>query len=656
MADYVDGEAQDILREKTLDNAQLRAEIAKVEKMTKNAIDNGIVPGTDVTDKYLVNADFETTSGNTGWISNHASGGNVDYGGNSKNHCFQAWNNPGFDVYQEVSNAPVGVYTISVQGFFRYGRYDNAWKLYSDGTAEKYKNAVQIYVNDNTANFMSVFDEHVKYLGNHEGELYTWDADVNAGGNCQVNIPDSTYWYPNGMSNSAVAFQNGLYKTTSYGVVAKKGDKLRVGVRGVSNQLGDSWAIWDNFKMVFEGTKAEAVKPLLEAKSQEVSDTLANSQRVFGKTEVETAEADIEKGRQATEEGNGKAMFDALCSLIADQGEMEKSAVTFDTLRTEAETLAKTIEKFAANADAAVLSEAQALLDEVTAHLQAKDLEKAQAHEYSEKLREAAAKVRVPKGYANATPDQPVDFTSVIVNPGYEDNGANSFEGWTETAGNHNFGNDDTQRAALLVEYYHQKFNVFQTLSCLPDGKYCVEVKGFYRFGSPAEDYAVYSADPSTEGKAFLYCTTGDDSGKSVALSLLASGAHKDTGIDGVSKVDNGNLVVPNNMVSANSWFKDGYYVNALEVNVKGGTLTIGVIKDEDVDQDWVIFDDWKLFYLGSDATPIHGVIDGVALEPVVTEIYNVSGERQNALRQGINIVKFKDAKGKTSVRKVVVR
>lgn len=82
--------------------------------MIKDAIDNAITAGTDVTEKYLVNADFEAKNG---WTSQHASGGNVNYGGNSKNHCFEAYNNSNFDVYQEVSDAPVGVYTISVAGF-----------------------------------------------------------------------------------------------------------------------------------------------------------------------------------------------------------------------------------------------------------------------------------------------------------------------------------------------------------------------------------------------------------------------------------------------------------------------------------------------------------------------------------------------------------
>lgn len=90
-----------------------------------------------------------------------ANGGNVAYGGSNVNHCFEAWNNSNFDIYQEVKDAPVGVYTITVQGFYRYLRGNNAYQAYTDGTAANYKDAVKVYVNDNTGRHHSVFDEKV---------------------------------------------------------------------------------------------------------------------------------------------------------------------------------------------------------------------------------------------------------------------------------------------------------------------------------------------------------------------------------------------------------------------------------------------------------------------------------------------------------------
>lgn len=59
-----------------------------------------------------------------------------------------------------------------------------------------------------------------------------------------------------------MAFSKGMYTATSFGVVAKKGDVLRLGVKGNSSQGNDSWAIWDNFKMTFQGTNVDVVKPV----------------------------------------------------------------------------------------------------------------------------------------------------------------------------------------------------------------------------------------------------------------------------------------------------------------------------------------------------------------------------------------------------------
>lgn len=125
LADYIDLESEDIISGLSLTTDEVKAETAKVLAMIDAAIKNGITPGTDVTDKYLVNADFEVKD--KGWTVKKANGGNVAYGGTTTNKCFEAWNNSNFDVYQEVNSAPVGVYEISVQGFYRYMRGANAY-------------------------------------------------------------------------------------------------------------------------------------------------------------------------------------------------------------------------------------------------------------------------------------------------------------------------------------------------------------------------------------------------------------------------------------------------------------------------------------------------------------------------------------------------
>lgn len=660
LSDYVGNDLQDILDEMSLSNQELRNTIATLQTMIKTAIDNGISEGTDVTDKYLTNANFETTTGdNTGWTSQHASGGNVAYGGNDKNHCFEAWNNANFDVYQEVEDAPVGVYTISVQGFYRYLRDNNAYTAYTNGTAAQYKDAVKIYVNDNTTSFENVFDEPKEY----DKAFYAMNANGTAPNNAYCT-PDSAYWFPNNMDDAATAFNNGMYKVSSYGVVANKGDVLRIGVKGTTSQGGDSWSIWDDFHMVYEGTNADVVKPLLQAKAAEVDSVAKVDDNVYGVSELKKANDDIAAGQTAAQGTDGKAMFTALCALIEDETALQNSALVFDTLTTQNETLQASIDTYGETASPTALSTASALWEEITAHLDGKDIETAQAHAYIQQIATALQQLRMPGNYADATKDNPVDFTSVIVNPNYSVDGANSFDGWTQTAGSYNFGNDDTQKGALLIEYYNQIFNMYQTINGLPDGQYQVTVNGFYRYGNAQQDYEHFLAGEANTN-AYMYAVgDGTDSVK-VALNLLGAGAQKGNGETGTTNVINTNvtpndtLAVPNNMVSANTWFSQyGQYVNTLDVTVKGGTLTVGIRNNATLStgNGWVIFDTWTLKYFGNDPTGIRGITEDSFGKAVSTEVYSIDGARQNGLRRGVNIVKFKDAAGKTTVRKVIVK
>lgn len=649
LADYISDEAESNIEALELTTEQLTAETEKLNTMIKEAIDNSLQEGDDVTSRYLTNANFETTTGaNTGWIVKKASGGNVAYGGNNDNHCFEAWNNSDFDIYQEVENAAIGVYTIQVQGFYRYGRGADAYTAYQNGTAAKFSDAVKLYVNDNTASFKSVFDEPVPYGSYSEAQLYE-----HISSNGPYVTPDSAYWFPNDMSQSAIAFANGKYIATSFGVVAKKGDKLRIGVKGNTSQLGDSWAIWDDFKVTYQGTNADIVRPFLEQKIAEVKN-LVNQDRIYGPSALAAANKAIADGQEAAQGTEGSAMFASLTALIEEVNALNDAALVFDTLTTKNDDLQTAILRYPDASDAAIAA-ASDLYDVISEHLANKDIDVADARGYFAQIDKAISGLRLPKDYASATEDSPVDMTSMITNPGFDENETNSFNGWTGPG--YNFGNDDTQKGALMVEYYNKTFNLHQTIQGLPAGYYRVGVSAFYRFGSTAEDYEKYTADPNTVGNAVVYAIGTDSVASPVAL--LASGASEDKGISGTTAITNTDLVVPNDMVSAHSYFLDGLYKNSVLVHVgEDGTLTMGMSKGENVANDWVILDSWTLQYLGTSVVnSINGVADknnfGTA---VVSEVYTLNGTRVSGLQRGVNIVKLKDANGNTTVKKIIVR
>ena len=635
LADYIEFEASEITGDLALSTDDVIAETEKVKTMYDNAIKNGIAEGTDVTEKYLVNADFETA--NKGWIVEKANGGNVTYGGTATNKCFEAWNNSKFDIYQEVTGAPVGVYEISVQGFYRYGRGATAYESYQNGTAPN--DAVNIYVNNNNAHFKSVFDEPVA-----NGELYTGGTYID---------PNNEYWYPNDMKTGSEAFAADMYVATSFGVVAKAGDVLRIGVKGSTNQLGDSWAIWDNFKMVFQGTKAEVVSPLLSQVIVTLDATLSQGKTV-GKTVLANATAALEAANAALSGTDGKAMFNALCNVVDANSAYESSAVLFTSLKDKNADLYASWMISAATET--VKGEASALYDEIKSGIENGTLENEDVEAYIAKIEKMIVRLGIPAEAENASDDNPVDMTTLIQTPSFEKDGANSIEGWN--ADGYNFGNDDTQKSALLVEFFDKAFDLNQTIVGLPNGTYKVGVNAFYRAGSTAEDWAKYSEDPNTEGNAYLYATSGAETNQT-SIAVLSSGACEDNGFgEGTLNIEGTELYVPNDMVTANLYFQAlDAYKNEVIVKVVDNELTIGIkLGEEDViKNNWVILDNWTLTYYGGDnsGTGVEGI---EVVKPAKVEIYNVNGMKTKGFSKGVNIVKMTSKDGAVKFSKVNVK
>lgn len=662
--DQVSGEGKDKLGDQmmneeeflanlTASTEEVKAETALLKKMNDDAIKNGLAEGTDVTDKFIVNAGFETD--NKGWIVKKASGGNVAYGGPKENRCFEAWNNKDFDVYQEVKDAPVGVYTITVQGFYRYKRGNDAYNAYNDGSAAQYKDAVKVYVNDNSGNFESVFDEKVA-----KGELYDNDKEAT------YQDPDGAYWYPNGMYNVGIAFGKGMYTATSFGVVAKKGDVLRLGVKGNSSQANDSWSIWDNFKMTFQGTKAEVVKPLLEQEITKLSASLEKTDPT-GKSTKELANKALAAAQSSVDDTDGKTLFNALCGAIAANDTLSKSRALFAQLKTDNDNLSSV--RATSTAKQSILDAATELFSEIDNAIATGELNDEDVADYEKQIAALIVKLGIPADADNASDDNPVDMTSCIKTPNFDKDGANSVEGWN--ANGYSFGNNDTQKSALLLEFYNKNFDLSQTLHGLPAGTYEVKVHAFYRYGSAAEDLKHFKAGENNPN-AFMYTVAGSDS-ITKPIVLLASDASTDEarGISGtVSVTDEDGTVyyVPNDMVTANAFFTENEnggtgneYINSIIAKVgEDGELTIGLKKTgTNYGSDWVICDNWTLTYYGKDSkkTPTTGITNAVSDRKfTVKEVYTLDGRRVKRLQKGLNIVKVEDVNGNVSFKKMIVR
>ena len=261
----------------------------------------------------LKNPDFE--NGETGWTVTATAGsganghaGNVRPGGSASNQCYEAWNNSSFDIYQTLTDMPVGVYEIEVQGFYRYGRGDVAWNAYLAQSVEYVKPEgvpVYVYLNNNATNFVNVFGDDKQITNASFYSVGSSDYSSQSDGG-------KTYYFPDGMASAAIAFSDGMYKQSAFGLIANAGDAFRIGVKGNSSQLGDSWVIWDNFKLYYRGFKAEVVQPILEAA---MADLNQYANLLMGKTEYATLNSALTAAQTAISNQDGEAMFAALNNL-----------------------------------------------------------------------------------------------------------------------------------------------------------------------------------------------------------------------------------------------------------------------------------------------------------------------------------------------------
>lgn len=576
--------------------------------------------GEDMTDN-IVNPDFEW--GTDGWTIEAAWGGNVRTGGTWENTCFEAWNNSAFDIYQEIEDLPAGVYEIKVQGFYRYLSGNNAWNAYQEG---KITIPTYVYLNNSASPFSNYFAERVPYGTIYTGNTYT--------------EPSYTYWYPHDMTSSSQAFAEGLYSQSAYGLIENDGDVMRIGVKGSSNQGNDSWAIWDNFKLIYHGYEADVIEPVLTKTIASASNLL---EEIMSKNSYGNLTSAIERAQTAVLGTDGEEMFQALNELYEAQTQAQESMLAFQPLTEVLNRLAWDIENYdVANND--VVEYARQKHEEVTIAALSHRYEESDVEELSSMIKDISWSVRTPKDMELANKEKPVECTSYLESPSFEKNGDNSINGWYCYYGSCNFGNDATQCAALAIEFWQTNFDWFQDVANIPNGTYRLVVSAFYRYGTAANDYNTY-INGYNQPNAYIYMNNGQQTTQTSLAMLSSGGQASSQGKGWEVQLSNGKWV-PNDMVSSVNYFQKGLYRNECEIEVVDGILRIGIAKPQGVYDDWVIMDDFRLYYLGTNETV--GIKDShLESVPQMRLAYDLQGRRIEHPTKGLYII---------DGRKIVIR
>lgn len=625
----------------SLDNDQLTQYMADLKVKLENAQNASIKPGDDITRK-IVNPSFD--SGSEGWTVKE---GNPTFNETYKNcEVYQGT----FDIYQDITNIPDGVYELSVLAFQRVAGNDIASVAHDNGTEDI---TAFIYANDLETPFTSP---------------YTYGMKENSGDDYKYKLNGEEVYIPNSMKGMAAATTENPEAYTVTVPMFVEGGTLRIGVREKrrpSNGTAD-WAIWDNFRLKYIGGKGEALNVVTTPLIAKAAGLLDSKMNADVRTQLEAAKTALET--EATVPGihTLSAAIEAANTSIEAYKPLKEAIDNAQTRYEENEASSTTSETAKGLYNAAVAT-AQGIYDNGTAA-------DAEIPAAIKALNEGVTKYVINDIIADASEAKPADITKVIAN---SDFATMSSTGWDVKDGTMGFQSGNNVEAG---EFFNCTFNLQQTLVGLPAGMYRLTTQAFYRNGSDASakvddsDQLKYDVNEN----AYLYFSDKEiptEEGKKVATELpetkqaiktitahkIAEDTWNSVGLSdngGLKKMDDG-MYIPDNMITAQAFFKSdagsAYDSKPLNFNYDGNSdFRIGLIKNVTVTNDWTIVKNFKLYYLGVDPTGISEIVTDA--NAVATKIYNASGMQIGKLQKGINIIETVMKDGSKKVKKVVVK
>ncbi len=669
--------------DRTADEVLIDSVQATISKIIVDEITANMKPGVELT-PLILNPDFDKNFDSWSYT-----GAKPDWGGNllgdnelgEEKRVYNSGNaekwHAGFDMFQKVFNMPKGSFKLTAQAFERNdGGYVDQWEqnpvkttevginavLYAT-TTEKYEKKVSHIMAFATPD--PLFD-HKAYdsetgevkLNDDGTEQHEWWSDVNRTYVTKdgVEVPVTNGgWIPNSMDGANFHFTadpNAYLVEVNFNV-KNDGDSIIVGLK---NTATNSWVIFDNFRLFYNGDDASAYKEAIDKLMADLNGVFKGDNVVnYGKDAV----AKVDAAKEALNAAVASNIGDQ-CAAALDQGyealEYAKTSIADYAALDEAyNQLGADIEEYSDVAPAATLAKANELYDTIEKTLTAQDKTNEEVEYLIDRAKYYGAAFKVPDT-EGASVDNPIDLTEMIVNADFETDDDHVSEGWSGSG----FGRGGDK--ANSAERYSMGFNTYQDIAGLPAGYYVAYVQAFYRHGDSATDYAKFTGEQESDKEAYFYATSSVESAE-MPIAFCSEGAVP-SGTDWVSGATSAvgsGYVNPNTMVAFGVWcnqFSDDstpldkytngaiYYNHVLPVQVgEDGKLRIGVKKDGNVDADWFICDNFRLYYIGTEGPDpaIDSAIKGVELDNntivAAKGIYNLAGQKLAAPVKGFNII-----------------
>ena len=656
--------------DRTADEVLIDSVQATISKIIVDEITENLRPGVELT-PLIFNPAFDTNFDS--WSTTGARPGFGGKGGQGPNDlgdvktitesgCAEVYH-AAFDMFQIVRNMPKGSFKLTAQAFERNdGGFVNYWEQNPVKGNDLGINAV-LYANTyekklpNILAYATPEPLYTRYQYNEDGTIKINDDGTEAKewySDSDQSAVTNGGFVPNSMDGANFHFmadnQTAYLAEVNFNV-KEYGDSITVGLKITTT---NSWVIFDNFRLFYNGSDASAYQEAINKLMVELNSVFTGDNVViYGKDAVVKVEAAKEALNAAVASNDGD-----VCAAALDQGyealEYAKTSINdYNALDEAYSNLGASIEENSDIAPANVLAKANELFDNIEKALSAQDKTNEEVEYMIDRANYYAAAFLVPDT-EGASVDTPIDLTEMIVNSTFDTIG--DFTGWSGSG----FGAGGTQ--STNAERYEMGFDTYQDLAGLPAGYYVAYVQAFYRHGSSGDDYAKYTGEQESTKEAYFYATSSVENAEMpIAFCSEAAVPSGTEWLFGATSAVGSGLVIPNTMEAFTTWcnqysdevtpldkytYGATYYNHVLPVQVgEDGKLRIGVKKDGNVGSDWFICDNFRLFYLGTEGSDpaIDSAIKGVELDNntivAAKGIYNLAGQKLAAPVKGFNII-----------------
>jgi len=340
---YKDGNVEEILSDLELDSKPFSLTIAELpafmDKLIIDFITENVKAGDEIT--LLINnpafdsrfSGWTRVSGNTpAWGGNKNSQGtnkavNYETGENYVDMdlvggCAEVYKAK-FDIQQVVKNLPKGSYTLTVQAF---SRHENGQYVAEYEQGPETGITAVLYCNDFEKKVSNILASAQPWPIFGYGDNYSYDKETgayNKDGWAGDNYIDGYGFCPNGMEGANYHFNidKKNYENKINFVLTEDGDSIVIGIKNTAN---DSWVLFDNFRLYYNGNDDVTVfKETVDGLVADLTNAFVDAEGFdvkAGKDAHAKAEAAIEDLKAKYDEGN----VENLIASIANANETLK--------------------------------------------------------------------------------------------------------------------------------------------------------------------------------------------------------------------------------------------------------------------------------------------------------------------------------------------